>query len=175
MKSVSPAVRQRLLSYEWPGNVRQLRNVIESMVVVDFDSVLDVDDLPSELSDGMNLTAATTNGTSINLGDTQHSLAGLVGKPLAEIERLFITETLNATNANREQAAEMLQIGERTLYRKSKNMGCKRNSRIHHNCRVVFNISNFIRYFDPLNSLRPRFGKYCVQELSAFVSSCISD
>jgi two-component system, NtrC family, response regulator HydG len=123
VKSVSPAVRQRLLSYEWPGNVRQLRNVIESMVVVDFDGVLDVDDLPSELSDGMTPAVVATNGTSINPGDAQHSLAGLVGKPLAEIERLFITETLNATSANREQAAEMLQIGERTLYRKIKEYG----------------------------------------------------
>ena len=34
------------MAYDWPGNVRQLRNVVESMVVVDYDGVLDVDDLP---------------------------------------------------------------------------------------------------------------------------------
>jgi two-component system response regulator HydG len=43
-----------------------------------------------------------------------------VGKPLEEIERLFIGETLKLTGGNREQAAEMLGIGERTLYRKIK-------------------------------------------------------
>ena len=48
--SMSAAARRRLMAYDWPGNVRQLRNVIESMVVVDYDDVLDVDDLPSELA-----------------------------------------------------------------------------------------------------------------------------
>jgi two-component system response regulator HydG len=47
-------------------------------------------------------------------------LTSLVGKPLEEIERLFIGETLKLTGGNREQAAEMLGIGERTLYRKIK-------------------------------------------------------
>jgi two-component system response regulator HydG len=47
-------------------------------------------------------------------------LAGLVGRPLEEIERLFIAETLKVTGGNREQAAELLGIGERTLYRKIK-------------------------------------------------------
>ena len=49
IKSMSTAARRRLMAFDWPGNVRQLRNVIESMVVVDYDGVLDVDDLPSEL------------------------------------------------------------------------------------------------------------------------------
>ena len=44
----------------------------------------------------------------------------MVGRPLEEIERLFIAETLKVTGGNREQASEMLGIGERTLYRKIK-------------------------------------------------------
>ena len=51
IKGVSTSARKRLLSYDWPGNVRQLRNVVESMVVVDFDGFLDVDDLPDEIID----------------------------------------------------------------------------------------------------------------------------
>ncbi|HEV3344219.1 MAG TPA: sigma-54 dependent transcriptional regulator, partial [Pirellulales bacterium] len=51
IKSMSTAARRRLLAHTWPGNVRELRNTIESMVVVDFDGVLDLDDLPSELAD----------------------------------------------------------------------------------------------------------------------------
>jgi two-component system response regulator HydG len=108
--SVSAAARRRLMAYDWPGNVRQLRNVIESMVVVDYDGVLDVDDLPSELS------GATEPGEDTRAG----SLASLVGKPLSELERLFIAETLEQTGGNREAAAEMLGIGQRTLYRKIK-------------------------------------------------------
>ena len=50
IKGMSAAARHRLLSFEWPGNVRQLRNVVESMVVVDYDGLLDWDDLPEELA-----------------------------------------------------------------------------------------------------------------------------
>lgn len=113
IKSMSTAARRRLLSYDWPGNVRELRNVIESMVVVDYDGVLDVDDLPSELTDAADAPPEALAG----------SLGALVGKPLEEIEKLFIAETLKLTGANREEAAKMLGIGERTLYRKIKDFG----------------------------------------------------
>jgi two-component system response regulator HydG len=108
--SMSAAARRRLLAFDWPGNVRQLRNVVESMVVVDLDGVLDVDDLPSELSPAGETTPEVR-------GD---HLAALVGKPLDELERLFIAETLQQTGGNREAAAELLGIGQRTLYRKIK-------------------------------------------------------
>jgi len=110
VESMSAAARRRLMSFDWPGNVRQLRNVIESMVVVDFDGVLDVDDLPSELGPAAEI-AEESRG---------NGLASLVGKPLAELERLFIAETLQQTGGNRESAAELLGIGQRTLYRKIK-------------------------------------------------------
>jgi two-component system, NtrC family, response regulator HydG len=110
IQSISAAARRRLMSYDWPGNVRQLRNVIESMVVVDYDGVLDVDDLPSELAPAGEAAEEIGGG----------SLSTLVGKPLSEIERLFIAETLQQTGGNRESAAELLGIGQRTLYRKIK-------------------------------------------------------
>lgn len=110
IKSMTFAARKRLIDFDWPGNVRQLRNVIESMVVVDYDEVLDVDDLPSELGGPAEDKPET--------GET--NLTSLVGKPLSEIERLFIVETLQQTGGNREAAAERLGIGQRTLYRKIK-------------------------------------------------------
>jgi two-component system response regulator HydG len=111
--SMTTAARRRLMGYQWPGNVRQLRNAIESMVVVDYDEVLDVDDLPWELTDGPPSAAPLAH----------EGLSDLVGKPLAEIEGLFIGETLKATGGNREEAAGLLGIGERTLYRKIKEYG----------------------------------------------------
>ncbi|HEX5472615.1 MAG TPA: sigma 54-interacting transcriptional regulator, partial [Lacipirellulaceae bacterium] len=114
IRGISTAARRRLLAFDWPGNVRQLRNVIESMVVVDIDEVLDLDDLPDELApaDG---DAAPAAG-----GDGLHQL---VGKPMSEIEAIFIGETLKVAGGNREEAANMLGIGERTLYRKIKEYG----------------------------------------------------
>ena len=113
VRSMSTAARRRLLAYDWPGNVRQLRNVVESMVVVDYDEVLDLDDLPIELAGPADPQSETVAGT----------LSSLVGRPLSEIEQLFITETLRFTAGNREEAATMLDIGERTLYRKIKEYG----------------------------------------------------
>jgi len=113
IKGMSAAARHRLLSFDWPGNVRQLRNVVESMVVVDYDGLLDVDDLPEELVEPAPATAEPA----------ATSLVGMVGKPLTEIERLFVAETLRVTAGNREDAARMLGIGERTLYRKIKEYG----------------------------------------------------
>ncbi len=113
IKGVSPAARHKLLSYPWPGNVRQLRNVVESMVVVDYDGLLDVDDLPEELA-----------GPAEPAGEpATASLVALVGRPLTEVERLFIAETLRVSGGNREVAASKLGIGERTLYRKIKEYG----------------------------------------------------
>ena len=114
IKGMSVAARVKLGSYAWPGNVRQLRNVIESMVVVDCDETLDVDDLPLELEPPAGAAGAPA------AVDMQSGLAALVGRPLEEVERIFITETLKLTGGNREQAAELLRIGERTLYRKIK-------------------------------------------------------
>ena len=108
---MSTAARRRLMAFNWPGNVRQLKNSVESMVVVDQDGTLDLDDLPDDLSSGDN-TVADVNG---------RGLADLVGKPLSEIEVMFIAETLQFTGGNREEAANLLGIGQRTLYRKIKD------------------------------------------------------
>jgi two-component system response regulator HydG len=82
------------------------------LVVVDFDGVLDLDDLPAELADRpANEAAAPAGGT---LADA------LIGRPLEEVERHYITETLKLTGGNREEAAALLGMGERTLYRKIK-------------------------------------------------------
>jgi two-component system response regulator HydG len=113
IKGMSLPARVKLGSYAWPGNVRQLRNVIESMVVVDCDEILDVDDLPLELE-------PDSPATPIAQGEAPVGIAALVGRPLEEVEKIFIAETLKLTGGNREQAADLLGIGERTLYRKIK-------------------------------------------------------
>jgi two-component system, NtrC family, response regulator HydG len=113
IRGMSPAARRKLLAFDWPGNVRQLRNVVESMVVVDYDGLLDVDDLPEEFSDPSEPAGEPSSS----------SLTALVGRPLTELEKLFIAETLRLTAGNREEAAKMLGIGERTLYRKIKEYG----------------------------------------------------
>jgi two-component system response regulator HydG len=107
--AVTPAVRKALTAYSWPGNVRELKNAIESMVVFDTDGILDIDDLTEDIQ-----------ATAVAAGEGVGAAHSLVGRSLEEIERLYITETLKLTNGNREEAAKLLGIGERTLYRKIK-------------------------------------------------------
>jgi two-component system response regulator HydG len=108
--AITPAVRKVLMSYSWPGNVRELKNTIESMVVIDTDGVLDLDDLTEDLQ-----TASA--GAKIDHGGGTDSL---VGKPWDVIEKHYIAETLKLAGGNREEAARVLGMGERTLYRKLK-------------------------------------------------------
>ncbi len=104
----SAAVRREFFSYDWPGNVRQLRNAVETMVVLDVDGILDVDDLPPELAEAKPSDSAVPSDV----------LAHLVGQPLEAYERYAVQETLKLTNGNREETARILGIGARTLYRK---------------------------------------------------------
>ena len=113
INAITPAARKVLRQHSWPGNVRELKNVIESMIVIDSDGVLDVDDLTEDLQ----VVSAESPG------DKSAGIDALVGKPLEEIEKHYITETLKLTAGNREEAAKMLGIGERTLYRKLKEYG----------------------------------------------------
>lgn len=124
IRGITVQARKILFSFDWPGNVRQLRNTAESMTVVDYDNLIDIDDLPEELGGVIpldNLPESTE--LPKNAAETEMNLRQLVGKSLAEMEKLFITETLSSTDGNREEASRLLEIGERTLYRKIKEYG----------------------------------------------------
>jgi two-component system response regulator HydG len=136
----APAVTRRFFDYDWPGNIRQLRNFVETMVVLDTDGQLDINDLPPELSRAEDLefspaidrtergghgpmaemaTAATSGPTHSVLPPIEAS--GLIGQTMDRIERWAIEGTLRLTSNNREEAARILDIGARTLYRKLKS------------------------------------------------------
>lgn len=104
---LSSDARRVLTAYPWPGNVRQLRNVVENMVVLSGGGRLEVRDIPPEI-----------HKQPDDLADTQ--LGHLAGISLEQAEKELIRNTLKMTSGNREQAAGILGIGERTLYRKIK-------------------------------------------------------
>lgn len=110
---ISPEARGALFRYHWPGNVRELRNCIEHMVVATTDEVLGEDDLPDYMLD-------QTGELRQDAG-----LGAAAGLPLEEVEKLHIARTLELVDGNREKAAELLGIGERTLYRKIGKYGLR--------------------------------------------------
>jgi two-component system response regulator AtoC len=100
--SFSPAAMQVLLKYSWPGNVRELEHVIERAVALDSHSVLSLDDLPAEVRDRK------------SPGDyTPQDLPGTI----SALQRERVIEVLESTHGNKEQAARLLGISRRTLYR----------------------------------------------------------
>ena len=111
VRSITPEARRALVAYPWPGNVRQLRNVIENMIVLAGENEkLTADDLPGDLH-------RTASGDRHTHADGENPFAGL---SMEEAEKRLIRDTLKLTAGNREQAANILGIGERTLYRKIK-------------------------------------------------------
>ncbi len=104
----TPAALERLQGYAWPGNVRELENVVEQAVVLCRGDTVEVGDLPEEIT-----------------GDRgpQDVLRIPVGNTLADAERELILETLRKAGGNKTQAAKMLGIGVRTLYRKLEEYG----------------------------------------------------
>jgi two-component system, NtrC family, response regulator HydG len=142
VKGFSPELRRWLLDFYWKGNVRQLKNVIESLVVMDIDDVLDADDLSPDLValqpiampkksvdiDRDPLQQEGTTGASLQPssgGPDQGEGSSLIGKSLREIERWAIEHTLTLANHNREETARILGISERNLYRKLKEYGLR--------------------------------------------------
>jgi DNA-binding NtrC family response regulator len=108
VSGITDAAMTVLSSYDWPGNIRQLKNTIRTMVVMCDRDKLDVQDVPPDITRRPQLSAYSKQ------------TAGLGEVSLNELEKQAIIETLTKTNGNREKAAKILGIGERTLYRKIK-------------------------------------------------------
>jgi two-component system response regulator HydG len=108
---LSEPAAMRLVAYGWPGNVRELLNVVQRLVVMSEGDVIDVRHIPQEIR--------------VDDSDEAADIGSLAGVGLDKLEKEAIRQTLAMTGGNREQAAGMLGIGERTLYRKLKEYGLK--------------------------------------------------
>jgi two-component system response regulator HydG len=112
---ITPEALRLFYQYPWPGNVRELRNAIESMIVLTKDDVLDVDDVPDFI---------TARGSVFAASDADGGGDGAAtGVHLETAEKELIRQALALSQGNREKAAQLLGIGERTLYRKIKRFG----------------------------------------------------
>jgi two-component system response regulator HydG len=119
IKGFSQELRRWMLEFQWKGNVRQLKNVVESLVVMDVDDLLDMDDLPPDLWDGEVLPESTSdvNPAAENGSSTDSGASFLIGKSLKEVERWATEQALKLANHNRKETAKILGISERNLYR----------------------------------------------------------
>jgi DNA-binding NtrC family response regulator len=110
VSGVHPAVLAALKRHSWPGNVRELRNVIETMVLFARSGEIELEDLPAEYR---------TPNQHIEPAEP----AQWRPRPMAEIEKEVILRTVAHTGGHRARAADLLEIGLRTLQRKLKEYG----------------------------------------------------
>ncbi len=91
-----------MMRYHWPGNIRELKNCIESVVVLSKGDTINPEDLPEHIREGQ-----PDKELTLRLGST-----------LDEIEKQVIMKTLAMVKGNKSQAAQTLGIGLKTLYRR---------------------------------------------------------
>ncbi len=115
-----------MLSYDWPGNVRQLRNVIERVVMMNSGPWVDIECLSTELQNhrqaggDLDQLALAVQETDASAAPTFHSPPRAAVIPLPETERRAILGALGFTRGDRGKAAHLLGISRTTLYRKLK-------------------------------------------------------
>jgi len=108
---LSPQAAERLLAYSWPGNVRELENCIErAIALAQHDHILP-DDLPEKVR-------AYRRSHVLVASDDPAELV-----PLEEVERRYILRVMEAVGGNKSQAAQVLGLGRKTLYRKLEAYG----------------------------------------------------
>ena len=108
---ISGAAAQRLLDYDWPGNVRELENCIQRAVTLTRLSEVSVDDLPEKIRDYQ-------SSRIVIASDNPDELFSL-----EEMERRYIRKVLAAVGGNKTQAARILGLDRRTLYRRIESLG----------------------------------------------------
>lgn len=107
--AIQPGCLKALKQHAWPGNIRELKNVMERAVILAHADVLSVDDLPATLQ----LNATANNGKQLSAFSLQ------------SVEKLHIQKILNHTRGNKAEAARLLEIGIATLYRKIEEYGIR--------------------------------------------------
>ncbi len=147
---VSPQAMDAILGYDWPGNIRELKNCIDRMVAFNSGPLLHFADLPTQVvnarhtSQYTGIAIAAAAGGGQRFGGSAYVAQGFGGQgpanpapdgvrtfpappigvlPLHEVERRAIEQALTYTHGDRTTAAQLLGIGRTTLYRKLKEYG----------------------------------------------------
>ena len=106
IEGFTPAARKALFSYSWPGNIRELKNAVESAVVLARGKLIDRDDLPQQMRE-------SGSGAKITFE---------LPVTLDEAEKRLILETISYARGNKTKAAELLGIGRKTITRRMQEL-----------------------------------------------------
>jgi transcriptional regulator of acetoin/glycerol metabolism len=107
---------QRLMDYDWPGNIRELRNVIRTALAICDGGVVRLRDLPSEVRTG------AVGGTAASRSEEPASYDGHSLSPIEAAERQALVKAIRDTEGNMARAATLLQVSRSTLYRRCRRL-----------------------------------------------------
>jgi DNA-binding NtrC family response regulator len=108
---ISSQAMALLMRYNWPGNVRQLRNIIEGLVVMAMGKEILLENLPEEI---------------LESAEKEHHILIRAGASMQEVEKQLIESTLISARGNKAKAARILGLGRKTLYRKIQEYGIEK-------------------------------------------------
>ncbi|MCK9194705.1 MAG: hypothetical protein M0P19_12625, partial [Nevskia sp.] len=128
-KELSDAVWQIFLKHQWPGNIRELRNLLRSLIIMSADSEIQVSDLPQDFIDEMEYSVSDdTPLPDASLPGSSAAKTSSVsgdGIALADYEALGIRMALTQSKGNVSEAARILGITRPTLYKKISRYGLR--------------------------------------------------
>ena len=113
IKNISDDTMKTLMSYDWPGNIRELENIMERAVILDMDGVIENDDLPELL---VSNTMETFDAKALDNVTGSVSLKDVLREP----EKLHILRVMKEVGGNKNEAARKLGVNRTTLYNKLK-------------------------------------------------------
>ena len=118
-EALSPEVERAFLAYGWPGNIRELQNVLRNVAVLREGRVVTLAMLPPRIAAGTDLASpGETAAKSGPVRDLRTRLSDFVGTPLDLLEREYIEATISACKGSVPRAARLLDVSPSTLYRK---------------------------------------------------------
>jgi two-component system response regulator HydG len=123
VKAVSPEAMRCLMEYPWPGNIRELENVLERGMVCAKGRVLSVEDLPGELREHCRQRRESAPSITSGESSSETSPADTAGVGDEAGERGDLLRTLEACRWSRKDAATALGIDRTTLWRRMKRLG----------------------------------------------------
>ena len=126
MMIVSGEAMKYLMEYEYPGNIRELKNIIERMVILSNDKIIRTEDLPLELKMNPN---TMENKVVEGIGPLKEILEKEMYE-LDEVERVVIAMALQKTRWNKQETAKLLGVGRTTLYEKIRKYNLDRRQTI---------------------------------------------
>jgi two-component system, NtrC family, response regulator AtoC len=128
---IAPEAVQRLIAYNWPGNIRELENLMERTILFCEGPEIRVEDLPPELAGLAPITAddsqrvTATGGPAAAAPASASSLKEAVRAETERVERELIQRALDETGGNVTQAARKLKISRKSLQTKMKDFGLR--------------------------------------------------